>query len=61
MSEEHVRNILPEVGAYIIDEAHKIPGIARKFIGDIISSQKLHQLVSDISREQVLWEMTTGS
>ena len=53
-SDEHVRNILPEVGAYIIDEAHKIPGIARKFIGDIISSQKLHQLVSDISREQVL-------
>ena len=52
-NDEHVRNILPEVGAYIIDEAHKIPGIARKFIGDIISSQKLHQLVSDISKEQV--------
>ena len=60
-NEEHVRNILPDVGAYIIDEAHKIPGIARKFIGDIISSQKLHQLVSDISKEQVFWEMTTGS
>ena len=52
-NDEHVRNILPDVGAYIIDEAHKIPGIARKFIGDIIASQKLHQLVSDISKEQV--------
>ena len=53
MSEEHVRNILPDVSAYIIDEAHKIPEIARKFIGDIISSQKLRELVSDISKEQV--------
>ena len=53
VSEEHVRNILPDVSAYIIDEAHKIPEIARKFIGDIISSQKLRELVSDISKEQV--------
>ncbi|MDC2963785.1 ATP-dependent DNA helicase [Gammaproteobacteria bacterium] len=52
MNEEHVRNILPEVSAYIIDEAHKVPGIARKFIGDIISSQNLHQLISDLSTEQ---------
>ena len=52
MNEEHVRNILPNVSAYIIDEAHKIPGIARKFIGDVISSQKLYELVSDISKEQ---------
>ena len=37
MNEEHVRNILPDVSAYIIDEAHKIPVIVRKFIGDIIS------------------------
>ena len=53
MNEEHVRNILPDVSAYIIDEAHKIPVIVRKFIGDIISSQKLRELVKDISREQV--------
>ena len=50
MSEEHVRNILPDVRAYIIDEAHKIPTIARNFVGDIISSQKLRELVKDISR-----------
>ena len=52
MSEEHVRNILPDVSAYIIDEAHKIPLIARKFIGDVISSQKLRELVKDISKEK---------
>ena len=53
MNEEHVRNILPDVSAYIIDEAHKIPAIARRFIGDIVSSQKLRELVKDISNEQV--------
>ena len=54
LDEEHVRNILPDVSAYIIDEAHKIPLIARKFIGDIVSSQKIRDLARDISKEQDL-------
>ena len=43
--------VLPSANAYIIDEAHKLPEIARQFLGKRTSSHQIKELCTDISHE----------
>ncbi len=51
LKEESLARLLPEAGAIICDEAHQIPGIARQFFGQRISSSQLYELTRDIKNE----------
>ena len=50
--EEHFRNLFPNVGSYIIDEAHKIPEVVRRYAGNFFSSRKLRELLIDLINDQ---------
>lgn len=47
LREEGVTDLLPEASAVIFDEAHQLPDVATRFLGDSLSS---HQLL-DLSRQ----------
>ncbi|THB68510.1 MAG: ATP-dependent DNA helicase [Gammaproteobacteria bacterium] len=43
--------ILPDVDAYIIDEAHQVPEVASDFLGVTISSRQINDLFRDVEIE----------
>lgn len=46
--------VLPDADAFIIDEAHQLPGIASQFLGHRVSSHQLQELSRDSVREMEL-------
>jgi ATP-dependent DNA helicase DinG len=52
--EENIRSLLPDVTALIIDEAHQIPGVARQFFGQRLSSEEFSELLRDVRAELFL-------
>ena len=49
--EENIRSLLPDVTALVIDEAHQIPGVARQFFGQRLSSGQFSELLRDVIAE----------
>lgn len=49
--EENLAAILPQADAVIVDEAHRIPQVARQFFGMQISSFQLTSLIADVRAE----------
>nr|MCS5584892.1 ATP-dependent DNA helicase [Pseudomonadales bacterium] len=49
--EDHIRSLLPDVTALVIDEAHQIPDIARQFFGQRLSSGQFTELLRDVRAE----------
>jgi ATP-dependent DNA helicase DinG len=43
--------VLPDADAFIIDEAHQLPGIASQFLGHRVSSHQIQELCRDSIRE----------
>jgi ATP-dependent DNA helicase DinG len=52
--EAHISALLPEVSTVIVDEAHQVPGIARQFFGQRISSGQIGELMRDVEAELAL-------
>ena len=44
--------VLPQVGAVILDEAHQIPEVASQFFGQRLTSRQLRELARDCAIEQ---------
>ncbi len=53
LKEEGFGELLPGADAFIIDEAHQLPGVASVFFGVSLSSHQLRDLVRDTRLEQV--------
>lgn len=53
-SEDALQTLLPAAGVVIVDEAHKVPDVARQFFGQQISSGQIAELVRDIKTELAL-------
>jgi len=51
LKEEGFGELLPDCDAYIIDEAHQMPGIASNFFGVSVSSNQLYSLGQDVQLE----------
>jgi ATP-dependent DNA helicase DinG len=51
---ENIRSLFPVVTALIIDEAHQIPGVARQFFGQRLSSGQFSELLRDVRAELFL-------
>ena len=51
LKEEGFGSLLPEVGTVVVDEAHQIIDVARRFFGERLSSQQLVALCRDIRME----------
>jgi len=51
LKEEGFGELLPDCDAYIIDEAHQMPGIASSFFGISVSSNQLYNLAQDVQLE----------
>ncbi len=54
LKEEGVGELLPDVDAIIVDEAHQVPDIASTFFGFSLSSRQLLELCRDVLAEQLL-------
>ncbi len=52
LKEEGFGELLPEVDAVIVDEAHQLPEIAGAFFGVAVGSRALRDLARDVRREQ---------
>ena len=52
LKEEGFAELLPEVDAVIVDEAHQLPDIAGSFFGLAIGTRALRELARDTRREQ---------
>lgn len=52
LKEEGFGELLPEVDAVIVDEAHQLPDIAGAFFGVALSTRALRELTRDSRREQ---------
>ncbi|WP_026331331.1 ATP-dependent DNA helicase [Thioalkalivibrio sp. ALE11] len=52
LKEEGFAELLPEVDAVIVDEAHQLPEIAGAFFGVALSTRALRELARDTRREQ---------
>jgi len=48
MKEEGFGSLLPDVGAIVVDEAHQVIDVARRFFGEQIGSQQLIALCRDV-------------
>ena len=53
LKEEGFGELLPEVEAFIIDEAHQLPEIASNFFGQSVSSRQIMLLANDVIAEQI--------
>ncbi|QBQ56558.1 ATP-dependent DNA helicase [Nitrosococcus wardiae] len=53
LREEGHGDLLPMVGAYVLDEAHQLPEIASRFFGRRVSSRQLVELARDSVAEQL--------
>ncbi len=53
IKEEGFGELLPEVDAFIIDEAHQLTEVATQFFGSSLSSHQLHELARDIQAEHI--------
>ena len=53
LKEEGFAELLPEVDAFVIDEAHQLHDIASRFFGSTISSRQLVSLARDAIAEQL--------
>lgn len=53
LKEEGFGELLPEVEAFVIDEAHQLPEIASNFFGQSVSSRQLMLLANDVIAEQI--------
>lgn len=53
-ADDHVRRLLPNAKAVIVDEAHQITETARQFFGQRLSSAQFHDLVRDVRAEMAL-------
>jgi len=53
LKEEGFGELLPEVEAFIIDEAHQLPDIASNFFGQSVSSRQIMLLANDVIAEQI--------
>ena len=53
LKEEGFGELLPEVEAFVIDEAHQLPEIASNFFGQSVSSRQIMLLANDVIAEQV--------
>lgn len=53
LKEEGFGELLPEVEAFIIDEAHQLPEIASNFFGQSVSSRQVMLLANDVIAEQI--------
>ncbi len=51
LKEDGLSHLLPEAGNVIVDEAHQVPDVARRFFGHQISSAQFRNLVRDIEQE----------
>ena len=51
LKEEGFGSLLPEVGTIVVDEAHQIIDVARRFFGERLSSQQLVALCRDVRIE----------
>lgn len=49
--EDALQTILPEAGVIIVDEAHRVPDVARQFFGQQISSGQIGELIRDTRAE----------
>jgi ATP-dependent DNA helicase DinG len=54
LREDSLVQLLPDVEAIVVDEAHQVPEIARQFFGSRISSGQLFELGRDIKHELFL-------
>lgn len=52
--EESLQTILPSASAIVVDEAHRIPDIARQFFGAQVSSGQIIELIRDTRTEMKL-------
>jgi ATP-dependent DNA helicase DinG len=53
IKEEGFGELLPEVDAFIIDEAHQLNEVATQFFGSSLSSHQLHELARDTQAEHI--------
>ncbi len=53
LKNEGFAELLPEVDAFIIDEAHQLYDVAARFFGNVVSSRQLISLARDTIAEQV--------
>lgn len=53
LKEEGFVELLPDAGAFIIDEAHKLHDVASRFFGDTLTSRQLLSLAKDAIAEHV--------
>lgn len=53
LKEEGFGELLPEVEAFVIDEAHQLPEIASNFFGQSVSSRQIMLLANDVIAEQI--------
>ena len=53
LKEEGFGELLPEVEAFVIDEAHQLPEIASNFFGQSVSSRQVMLLANDVIAEQI--------
>ncbi|MCK4709043.1 MAG: ATP-dependent DNA helicase, partial [Gammaproteobacteria bacterium] len=53
LKEEGFGELLPEVEAFVIDEAHQLPEIASNFFGQSVSSRQIMLLANDAIAEQI--------
>ncbi|MFT3905536.1 MAG: ATP-dependent DNA helicase [Steroidobacteraceae bacterium] len=54
LKEEGFGELLPSVGALILDEAHQLPDLAAEFFGVRLASRQIETLAQDARRELVL-------
>ncbi len=53
LKNEGFAELLPDVSAFIIDEAHQLHDIASRFFGDTLSNRQLISLAKDVIAEQL--------
>ena len=49
--EDALQSLLPDAGLIVVDEAHRLPDVARQFFGDQVSSGQIAALVRDTKTE----------
>jgi ATP-dependent DNA helicase DinG len=54
LKEEGIGQVLPDVDAFVVDEAHQVPDIASTFFGMSLSSRQMTDLCRDVQTEMLL-------